>query len=142
MPAAKRAFVPVDASVINDNRPVFTGDNEKWRPSAAMTLTRDTPAVEFFLLLLPLDFWTLVTINSNKYQGFRWMQDPLLYASAQPITLSKMLLYLAALLLSGLSVVPASRLTADRARNTFRGGAASARTIAQRARARFIPSAP
>ncbi len=105
--ASARTFLDVDSAKID--LPVFNGDHKEWRPSPKMTLTRDAAPVDFFLTILPLSFWRIVTTNSNKYMGYRRMKDPSCYADAQPITLTHMLLYISALFLSGLNVVPSAR---------------------------------
>ena len=102
-----RTFVAVDSDQID--RPVFNGNHEDWLLSAAMTLSRDAHPVEFVLTILPLPFWRTVTTNSNKYMRFRQMKDSSCYPDMQPITLSQMLLYLSALFISGLDVVPTAR---------------------------------
>jgi hypothetical protein len=89
-------------------RPAFTGAQPDWRPSDAMPLEHGAHPVDFFLLFLPLTFWRLVTDNTKKYLGWCRASGKNAHPNAETkhFTLSRILLFVAALLLIGIHPTP------------------------------------
>jgi hypothetical protein len=72
---------------------------------------RNEHPIDYFLAILPLEYWKGVALNSQRDRGQRAMLNPESYphVNHQTLCLSRILLFLSALFLTGLDVVPQKR---------------------------------